>query len=88
MAGRVNVSRGVFAVRKPAGITSAAVTTKLRGILEASDQDKTDDGGCMSSIQSVCVILSITRCRGRGGAVQAEEKEMVAQAITPDQPLA
>ena len=44
MAGKV--TRGVFAVRKPSGITSAAVTTKLRGILlpEATGNGETADG--------------------------------------------
>ena len=41
MAGKV--TRGIFVVRKPCGITSAAVTNKLRGILAAeNDQDAVD----------------------------------------------
>ena len=42
MAGKV--TRGVFAVRKPTGITSAALTNKLREVLqpeEASDGELT-----------------------------------------------
>ena len=41
MAG--NVTRGIFVVRKPCGITSAGVTNKLRAILVAgNDKDAVD----------------------------------------------